>query len=277
MAPPSEDAYSEPHRISNGSEPAMHRRVGRWTQACLGLGLAVLLAAPAPATADGGAADLPVAQVEQIVHDYLMRHPEVVYQALQELQRRQDAAKAESQKQALADHREQLRGEASDPVAGNPQGDVTVVEFFDYQCAYCRRVMPSLRAQLDEDQKLRVVFKDFPILGEASVTAARAALAARKQDRYAPFHFALMGASDLSLEGIMAVAKSVGLDTQRLAADMNAPEVEAQIQANYALARTLGIEGTPAFVIGDELIPGALDKTRLTELIDQARTSCVSC
>ena len=152
-----------------------------------------------------------------------------------------------------------------------------MVEFFDYQCAYCRRVMPSLQAQLRDDGKLRVVFKDFPILGENSVTAARAALAARQQGRYVPFHFALMGASDLSLDGIMAVARSVGIDTQRLATDMNAPEIETQIQANYALARTLGIEGTPAFVIGDELIPGALSKTRLTELIQEARTGCVSC
>ncbi len=255
----------------------MHRGAGRWMQACLGLGLGVLLVAPAQAAGESGAADLPVEQIEQIVHDYLMRHPEIVYQALQELQRRQDEAKAEHQKAAVAANHAQLFQAASDPVGGNPDGDVTVVEFFDYQCHYCRQVMPSLRAQLGEDKKLRVVFKDFPILGEDSVTAARAALAARKQDRYVPFHFALMTATDLSLDGIMAVAKSVGLDTQRLAADMNAPDVEAQIQANYALARTLGIDGTPAFVIGDELIPGALDKTRLTQLIDEARTSCVSC
>jgi protein-disulfide isomerase len=256
----------------------MQRRAGRWVQACLGLGLCGLLATPAQAAGEGGAAaGLTPEQIERIVHDYLMREPEVVYQALQELQKRQEAAKAERQKQAVADHREQLLNGQGDPVAGNPDGDVTVVEFFDYQCTYCRRVMPSLQAQLSEDKKLRVVFKDFPILGEDSVTAARAALAARKQGRYVPFHFALMSASDLSLDGIMAVARSVGLDTQRLAADMNAPEIEAQIQANYTLARTLGIEGTPAFVIGDELIPGALDKTRLAELIDEARTGCVSC
>jgi protein-disulfide isomerase len=109
------------------------------------------------------------------------------------------------------------------------------------------------------------------------VTAAKAALAARKQGRYVPFHFALMSASDLSLDGIMAVAKSVDIDTKRLARDMNDPEIAAQIQANYTLARKLGIEGTPAFVIGDQLIPGALDKTRLTELIQEARTGCVSC
>jgi protein-disulfide isomerase len=255
----------------------MDRRARRWMRGCAGLAFAVLLAAPAQAGSDDPAAGLSREQIERIVHDYLMREPEVVYQALQELQRRQDAAKTEHQKAAVAANHSQLYQHPGDPVGGNPDGDVTVVEFFDYQCAYCRRVMPSLQAQLRDDGKLRVVFKDFPILGENSVTAARAALAARQQGRYVPFHFALMGASDLSLDGIMAVARSVGIDTQRLATDMNAPEIETQIQANYALARTLGIEGTPAFVIGDELIPGALSKTRLTELIQEARTGCVSC
>jgi protein-disulfide isomerase len=255
----------------------MHRRARGWMRACAGLGLAMLFMSPAQAGSDDPAAGLSAEQIEKIVHDYLLREPEVVYHALQELQRRQEAAKAEHQKAAVAANRAQLFRHADDPVGGNPEGDVTVVEFFDYQCAYCRRVMPSLQAQLNEDKKLRVVFKDFPILGDDSVTAARAALAARKQGRYVPFHFALMGASDLSLDGIMAVAKSVGIDTGRLAADMNTPEIETQIQANYTLARTLGIEGTPAFVIGDELIPGALDKTRLAELIQEARSSCVSC
>ncbi len=263
----------------------MHRRATRGIQGGLGIGLGIglglgltlLLVPPAQAAGASAGADLPVERVEQIVHDYLMHHPEVVYQALQELQRRQDEAKAEHQKEAVAANHAQLFQQAGDPVGGNPDGDVTVVEFFDYQCHYCRQVMPSLREKLAEDGKLKVVFKDFPILGADSVTAARAALAAQKQDRYLPFHFALMGAKDLSLNGVMAVARSVGIDTQRLASDMNAPEIEAQIQANYALARTLGIDGTPAFVIGNELIPGALDQTRLTELIDQARTSCVSC
>ena len=135
-----------------------------------------------------------------------------------------------------------------------------LVEFFDYQCAYCRQVVPSVRELLEEDQKLKVVFKEFPILGEASVVAARAALAARAQDRYLPFHLALMGSRDLSLDGIMALAEQVGLDTERLAAGHARPGDRPQLQANFALAQKLGIEGTPAFVIGDELIPGAVEK-----------------
>ncbi len=263
MAPPSGDAYSQGGiEMSNGGEPAMQRWASRWLSGSMVLGLAVLVAAPPPTAAEDDAAGLSAEQIERIIHDYLLREPEVVYQALQELQRRQDAAKAERQRQALAANREELFENPDDPVAGNPDGDVAVVEFFDYQCAYCRRVVPSLQAQLEEDEKLKVVLKDFPILGDASVTAARAALAARNQDLYVPFHFALMNATDLSIDSIMAVARSVGLDTGRLAEDMNGPEVEAQLQANFALAQTLGIEGTPAFVIGDQLIPGALEKAR---------------
>lgn len=257
----------------------MDRRARAWLQACAAVGLALTLVGSARAESEGSATELPVEQVEKIVREYLMREPEIIYQALQELQRRQADATAERQRAAVAANHARLFEQSIDPVAGNPEGNVTVVEFFDYQCQYCRRVVPSLQALLKEDQQLRLVFKEFPILGEASVTAARASLAAHAQgqDRYLPFHLALMGARDLSLDGIMALAESVGLDTERLRSEMQSPEIEAQIQANYALAHELGIEGTPAFVVGDELIPGAVEKARLAQLIEEARTGCVSC
>lgn len=255
----------------------MDRRARGWLQACAAVGMVLTFAGGARAESGPSGAELPVEQVEKIVREYLMREPEIIYQALEELQRRQADAAAERQRTAVAANRARLFDQPIDPVAGNPDGNVTVVEFFDYQCQYCRRVVPSLQALLKEDQKLKLVFKEFPILGEASVTAARAALAARAQDHYLPFHLALMSARDLSLDGIMALAESVGLDTARLASDMQSPEIEAQIQANYALAHELGIEGTPAFVIGDELIPGAVEKARLAQLIEEARTDCVTC
>jgi protein-disulfide isomerase len=255
----------------------MHQGGTKWRRACLALGVALSLAGAARAESEGSQLELPVDQVEKIVRDYLLREPEIIYQALEELQRRQAVAAAERQRAAVAANRAALVDQAGDPMAGNPAGDVTVVEFFDYQCQYCRRVVPSLQALLAEDQDLKVVFKEFPILGEASVTAARAALAARQQDRYLPFHLALMSAGDLSLGSIMALAESVGLDAERLASDMQSPAVETQLQANLALARELGIEGTPAFVVGDELIPGAVDKTRLAQLIEEARTDCATC
>jgi len=219
------------------------------------------------------ATELPVEQVEAIVRDYLMREPQVIYDALQELQRREAVAEAEKRKATLAARKDDLFHKASTPVAGNTDGDVTLVEFFDYHCGYCRRVVGSMRALVDRDENLRVVFKEFPILGEESVHAARAALAADRQGLYLPFHFALMASEDLSIEGIMQSASSVGLDTTQLAEDMQSPEIEAEIAANYALARELGIEGTPAFVVGDELIPGAVSEERLASLIDAARTN----
>ena len=233
---------------------------------------AITLAAAAPATRAEQPADLSVQQIEKIVREYLLREPEIIYQALEELQRRQAEAEAARQQAAIAENRSELLKDPASPVGGNPDGDVTLVEFFDYRCAYCRRVVSSMRALLDEDSDLRVVFKELPVLGPDSERAARAALASRRQGGYVPFHFALMAAEDLSLQGIRAAAEAVGLDPDRLEADMSAPEVNAAIQANYALANELGIEGTPAFVIGTQLIPGAVDKARLEQLIREARS-----
>ena len=233
---------------------------------------AIALAAAAPATRAEQPADLSVQQIEKIVREYLLREPEIIYQALEELQRRQAEAEAARQQAAIAENRSELLKDPASPVGGNPDGDVTLVEFFDYRCAYCRRVVSSMRALLDEDRDLRVVFKELPVLGPDSERAARAALASRRQGGYVPFHFALMAAEDLSLQGIRAAAEAVGLDPDRLEADMLAPEVNAAIQANYALANELGIEGTPAFVIGTQLIPGAVDKARLEQLIREARS-----
>jgi protein-disulfide isomerase len=249
----------------------MGRLAGTVARACLTVGIALTAAGLARAE-PAAAADMTVEQVEKIVRDYLLREPQVVFDALQELQRQEAAATAARQKAAIAANQKKLLDDPLTPVGGNPEGDVTLIEFFDYRCTYCRRVVSSVRELLDEDGDLRVVFKDMPVLGPDSVRAARAALASRKQDGYVPFHFALMASDDLSPAGIRAAAKSVGLDPDRLEADMDAPEVNAVIEANYALAHELGIEGTPAFVIGDQLIPGAVEKARLEHLIDEARS-----
>jgi len=253
----------------------------RWRNGWVAGCTAALLTALVPgasaqdgATGDGPKVELPADQVEAIVRDYLMREPEIIYEALQELQRREAAAEAERRTAARKDD---LFHSTASPVGGNPEGDVTLVEFFDYRCGYCRRVVGSLRALVDQDENLRVVFKEFPILGEDSVRASRAALAAERQGLYMPLHFALMATDDLSMDGIMQAAAGVGLDTEQLAADMESPEIQAEIAATYALARDLGIEGTPAFVIDDELIPGAVSQDRLAALIDEARTDCATC
>ena len=247
----------------------------RWKAA--GLALAFVPAALEPALADEAApaADLPVEQVEKIVRDYLMREPEIIYQALEELQRRQAAEQAERQKEMLISRQDELLNDPATPVAGNPDGDVALVEFFDYRCGYCRRVLSSMQALMEEDADLKVVFKELPVLGEDSVRAARAALASQQQDKslYLDFHLALMSADDLSADGIRTIAAEIGFDPDQLERDMESDEVTGAIDANYQLASALGIEGTPAFVIGETLVPGAVDKARLAALIEEARTA----
>jgi protein-disulfide isomerase len=225
------------------------------------------------ATAADDLPDLTREQIEQIVHDYLLANPSVVVEALQTYQAQMSEAQERTTDQAMSDMAIQLYGDPETPETGNPDGDVVIVEFFDYRCGYCRRVVDSMRALVDRDENLRVVFKEFPILGEDSVRASRAALAADRQGLYLPLHFALMAADDLSMEGIMQAAAGVGLDTEQLATDMQSPDIQAEIGATYALARELGIEGTPAFVVGDELVPGAVSEERLASLIEAARTN----
>lgn len=232
----------------------------------------LLLAALVPAAARGqGGPAMSVQEVERIVKEYLLREPEVLYEALQELQRRRDATEAERQRELLAEHRAALVASPDDPVLGDPAGDVTLVEFMDYRCGYCRSMAPALRSLLETDRRVRLVIKEFPILGPDSVTAARAALAAKKQGRYAEFHWALLQARDLSEAAILELARRQGLDPERLARDMRSAEVERVVERNRALADALGITGTPSFVIGDALIPGAAPVARLAELIAKAR------
>lgn len=248
-------------------------RQGRWPRMAA-MALAFAACSAQHAVADEAEA-LPVEQVEEIVREYLMREPEVIYQALEELQRRQTEEQEQQQKEMLVSRQDELLNDPATPIAGNLEGDVALVEFFDYRCGFCRRVLPTMKALMDEDDNLKVVFKELPVLGEDSVRAARAALASRQQDEglYLDFHFALMSANDLSANGILAVAADVGLDPDQLAQDMESEAVSQAIDANYQLASALGIEGTPAFVVGETLVPGAVDKDRLTALIEEARTA----
>lgn len=197
--------------------------------------------------------------IEKIVHEYLLKHPEVIRDAIEVLQAREAAAKADQQASALGQYKEKLLADPLAPTAGNPVGDVAIVEFFDYKCPYCKRVTPALIELLEADKGVKVVFKEFPILGDASLLASRAALAAVKQDKYLDFHNALMAhRGDFDDAAIEAVATSVGLDVSRLKSDMEAPEIEQQIKDNRELALALGIRSTPTFVIGDQVVPGAM-------------------
>ncbi len=216
------------------------------------------------------------AQSERMIHEYLLAHPEVVLEVLELLRTKDQAGKEQRARDALAANRETLLNDPTSPVAGNPNGDVTLVEFFDYRCPYCKRVLPSVMKVIDGDPGLRMVFKEYPILGPDSVLAARAALAAHRQDptKYLAFHEALMSSRPkLNRTRILQIAREIGFDADRLEADMKSPEIDTIVARNAALARALGISGTPAFVIGDEIVPGAIDADALRQLIAQARQS----
>jgi protein-disulfide isomerase len=212
------------------------------------------------------------AAIEQIVREYLMAHPEVLVEALTAYQEKQEAEQAEAQRQALVSRQDELFKNPTSPVVGNPQGDVTLVEFFDYQCGYCKSVHADVRRLLDSDGKVRLVLKEFPILGPASLTASRAALAAQKQGKYDALHNALMeNRGQLDDDKIMRIAGSVGVDVERLKKDMQAPDIQDALQRNLRLAGELNIRGTPAFVIGDQIIPGAVSLERLKEMVAAGR------
>lgn len=211
-------------------------------------------------------------EIEAIIHDYLVKNPDVMLDALQAAE---DKIKSESRQKAtdaMTTRRQELLNDPATPVAGNPAGNVSVIEFFDYRCPYCKQVEPSLEALLTEDPQLRLVYKEFPVLGPESVTAARAALASRKQGKYDAFHRAMMAMKGKVTEDVVfQVASSVGLDQARLKQDMTAPDIDQMLKANNDLADALDIHGTPAFIIGDEVVPGAVDMPTLKQLIAEAR------
>jgi len=224
------------------------------------------------ATGFAHAAELTKEQIEQIVRDYIKAHPEVVVEALQAMEQQRREAARQQARQNIVARRDELLRDAGTPVGGHPAGDVTVVEFFDYACGHCKNVEATVKQLLLDDKQVRFVYKELPILGESSVTAARAALASRAQDKYVPFHHALMELKEpLTDAAIFRVAQQVGLDVPRLKQEMNAPAIEEAIRKNYALAEALAITGTPAFVVGDDVSPGALPLTRLKQMIARAR------
>jgi protein-disulfide isomerase len=174
----------------------------------------------------------------------------------------------------LSYHRSEIFDDPTTPVGGNPKGDVTIVEFFDYRCPYCKRVQPELQALLDQDRKLRFIYKELPILGPASVIAARAALAAQRQGKYEAFHAAMMGTKgQITEDTVDKIAESVGLDIDWLRQDMAAPEIVQALRANLVLANALNIHGTPGFIIGNRIVMGGIDLDTLKNMIGAARKS----
>lgn len=215
------------------------------------------------------------AALQGLVREILVTNPEILIEAMQALEAKQQAEAGASAKVAIAEHRKDLLEDGVSYVAGNPKGDVTIVEFFDYRCPYCKQVVPALQQLIKEDKKLRVVFKELPVLGPDSIFASRAAIAAIEQDKgakYMAFHDAMMAhRGQLTEAEVLRLAGEAGLKLDKLKADMMAPKTDKVIRDNLTLADKLGIRGTPGFVIGDELVPGAIPLESLRQLVKAAR------
>jgi protein-disulfide isomerase len=211
-------------------------------------------------------------EIETIVRDYLKTHPEVLVDAIQAAEDKIKADAKDKAAQALTAHRRDVFDDPQSPIAGNPKGDVTLVEFFDYRCPYCKQVEPALEKLIGDDRQLRFVFKEFPVLGPDSEVAARVALAAKKQGKYDAFHRAMMTTPGRIDEAtIYKVAGSVGLDVDKVKQDMRSPEIDKELKANLDLGKALDLDGTPSFIVGDTIIPGAISAGDLKQLIADAR------
>ena len=213
-------------------------------------------------------------RIKELVLEAIRENPEIVLEAVQIIEERQQADQAVAAEQVLSAERAALEQDLNAPVLGNPDGDVTVVEFFDYNCPYCRRVKPYMEALLAADPNVRVVYREWPILGEGSVFAARAALASRQQGKYEEFHWAMMEINGRAEEAtVIRVAEQVGLNIEQLRRDMDGPDIAEHIETSMRLSRALGFNGTPSFVIGDSLAPGLIEADQMIELVKQARAS----
>jgi protein-disulfide isomerase len=216
--------------------------------------------------------NMPKDEFERRVHDYLLAHPEVIHEAINRLDARQREQEVARGQTALKAHADQVFRDPADPVGGNPNGDATLVEFFDYNCPYCKQMAPVMTQAEESDPHLRIVYKDYPILGPSSVIAAKAALAANQQGKYVAFHRALYQLrGPLDENKILDAAKAVGLDVDRLKEDMQAPDIGARLAKNIELAQTLGVTGTPGFAVGDRVFNGATDLKWLQAMIAEAR------
>ncbi len=239
--------------------------------ACLGLALV------APAGAQQSFSPSQRTEIEKIVHEYLLANPNVLAEVAQEMERRQQAEEKIAQARRIQENKGLLLASATDYVH-NPDGAVPVVEFFDYQCGYCKRVLPAMQKLRAEGKDVRIIYKEYPILGPVSTFAARAAIASRAQGKYIAFHDAMMSnRSRLSERSIRDLAGKTGLDVAQLQKDMASAEVQAVLDQNLQLGQSLQVRGTPAMFIGDTYVPGAVSYDQMVALVAQARENCAIC
>jgi protein-disulfide isomerase len=221
-------------------------------------------------------------EIEKIVKDYLLSHPEVLEEMSAELSKRQAAAEAEKHQTAVKANADMIFNSPRGVIVGNRNGDVNFVEFFDYNCGYCKHAMADMLNLMKSDPKLRVVLKEFPVLGPSSVEAAQVAIAVRMQDpsgkKYLDFHQKLLSSRGQADKArALAAAKESGLDMAKLEKDMVSQEVKATLQENFKLAEAMGLNGTPSYVIGNQVVVGAVGMEGLAKKISEARCGKAAC
>jgi protein-disulfide isomerase len=246
--------------------------------------IALLLAFPAaaPVRAQSFTADQR-GQIEQIVKEYLLSHPELLQDVMAELEKRQSAADNEKHRAAIKEYSGEIFTSPRQVTLGNAQGDVTIVEFFDYNCGYCKRALSDMLELIKSDPKLKFVLKEFPVLGDGSVQAAQVAAAVRMQDKsggkkYLEFHQKLLGGrGQADKTRALAMAKEAGFDVTRIEKDIATEEVKTQLEESFKLAEALGLNGTPSYVVGNEVVVGAVGLNALKEKINTARCGKATC
>jgi protein-disulfide isomerase len=211
-------------------------------------------------------------QVNKLIHDYFMNNPKALIDAIEHAEASLKEDEQSQAKTVLQSHREELEQDPTSPVLGNPKGDVTIVEFFDYRCPYCKLTAPTLQTLIGQDSKIRLVMKEFPILGKESVFASRIALVVKKHGKYAEFHQAMFALKvKIDDAQTLEVVKAIGLDPTQIKKEADGADIDAILKHNYDLAKQLNLNGTPAFVIGDTLLPGAVELKDFQDAVATAR------
>ena len=209
--------------------------------------------------------------IEKIVREYLLENPEIIREAMQALQAKEEKAKIQLTAENLKKLNAEIYSDQDSPIGGNPEGDVTIVAFFDYYCGYCRQSLPNLENLVANDKSVRIIYKEFPIMSQKSDVVARAALAAKRQGKYLEFHKALLETDEIGGEAVEFVSKKLNLDFERLQKDMNDPKIVEVLYRNAKLAESLNVSGTPAYIIGGQIIPGAINADSLSKIVAAER------
>jgi len=218
------------------------------------------------------------AEIGQIVRDYLVKNPEVLIDVTRELEKRQASVQAEQHEKVVTEKQAEIFRSSYDYVLGNPNGKISIAEYFDYNCGWCKRALGEVQKLVDADKDVRIVMKELPIFGADSEFAAKAAMASKAQGKYWEFHTALMQERRVTKDNTFDIAKKVGLDVEKLKVDMAKPEIDAAMKATAATAQALGIEGTPGFIIDSRINVGYLTADGLTKVVDEVRKAgCKVC